>query len=99
MSFDQFLHQPRSPAFTGISLVTTVAVESTIVWIGTAVPGKGTNAIGGFVLGAFLVLIGSIINAVAGSVAHMRHEFWGGRIAALGTASWFVTMTVFLFLW
>ena len=99
MSLDKLLHQPRIPVFIGISLFTTVAVETTILWIAFNIPGAGTKAIGGFVLGAFLLVVGGIINTVAGSVAHMRGEFWGGRIAALGTTAWFVTIIVLLYLW
>lgn len=99
MSFDKLLHQPRVPVFTGISLVTTVAVETLILWIAVQIPGTGTNAIGGFVFLAFLLVAGGLINAVVGTAAHWRGEFWGGRIAGLGTTAWFVTLVVLLYLW
>lgn len=97
MPLEMLLHQPRIPVFTGISLLTSAAVESVLLWIGAAVPGQGTNAIGAFVLGAFLVLVGGAINTVTGWIAHRRREYWGGRIASIGTAAWFATILVFLF--
>jgi hypothetical protein len=86
----------RTSAFTGLSLFTTVAVETAILLIADALPGSCTNGIGGVLLGAFLIAVGAVMNTVAGTIAHIRREYWGGRIAASGTAAWFATIVVLL---
>ena len=97
MSLSRLFNQERVPVFTGISLCTSAAVETFIVRLATAPAGSGTNGIGGVVAGGFLVVAGAVINVVAGTIANWRHEYWGGRIAACGTAAWFVTIAVLLF--
>jgi hypothetical protein len=94
---DRLWHQERAPGFTGISLFTTVGVEISILLIAEALPGSGTNGLGGIALGVFLILVGSVVNAVAGIGAHWRREYWGGRIAGIGAAAWFATILVLLF--
>jgi hypothetical protein len=46
----------------------------------------------GFFAGLVLV-IGTLTNIVAGCLAYKRHEFLGGRIAALGITVWLLTIT------
>ena len=90
---DNFLEQERTPVFTAIAAGTTVLAWVIIVmnllhkardWGGLAQ---------GFLL-LFILVAGSLFNAIIGAIAASRGEYCGGRVAALGIAFWFLTVGV-----
>ena len=90
---DNFLEQETTPVFTAIAVGATVLGWVLIVinllhkardWGGLAE---------GFAL-LFILVVGSLFNAVIGAIASSRGEYCGGRVAALGIVVWFLTVGV-----
>ena len=92
MSLEKFLKQERLPVCTRISLFTTVAVEMFLLFAGWSLPGAGFGRLGIVLSAGLVVVVGLIANTVAGSIAHERGEYWGGRIATSGIAVWLATI-------
>lgn len=89
--FQKILEQERNPVFTAISVLTTF-----LVWIAVIVLTlhdlNGFAALVQFPLTVIVLLIGFVINGVAGLIASSRGEYLGGQIASLGIILWFVTL-------
>jgi len=81
----------RNSAWTNISLATTVAVEIFVLMAADSLSGAGFGAIGIGLSTGVLIIVGIIVNTIAGCRAHERGESWGGRIAALGIFLWIAT--------
>jgi len=43
----------------------------------------------------FILVVGSLFNAIVGGIAASRGEYCGGRVAAFGIGLWFLTFAVF----
>src|SRR5450759_2508625 len=83
--------QERNPVWTNISLSTTVAVEILVLIAANSLSQARFGAIGIVLSTGLLIIVGILINTIAGYRAHERGELWGGRIAALGILVWIVT--------
>src|SRR6478752_10612845 len=88
----KIFEQERFPAWTAVSFLTTVAVETVVILASDSLSGASFGAIGIVFFTGLLVMIGIAINVIAGCIAHKRSELWGGRIAAFGTALWIATI-------
>jgi hypothetical protein len=63
------------------------------------VPGLGPKdwgALAAFDLTGLVLMAGLLVNVCAGFIATARGEYWGGRIASMGIALWFVTVVVLI---
>jgi hypothetical protein len=97
MSLHKLLHQARFPLWTVISVLITVLVETVIVTMANPVvdqsaPLGWVAPFGAVLITDLMVVLGFLINLVAGCVAIKRKEFWGGRIAVLGVVVWIATV-------
>jgi hypothetical protein len=90
----KYFDQERNPVCTGISLVTTVAIEVVLFFAADALPHAGFGAIGVYLLAALAVIVGVVTNLVLGSIAVRRGEYRGGHIAEAGIFVWLVTILV-----
>jgi hypothetical protein len=93
MPLHKFLDQEPAPVFTAIAVVTSAVVWTVLVAVPALGP-KDWGALAAFVLTRFVLIAGLLINVCGGLIATARGEYWGGRIAAMGIALWFVTVAV-----
>lgn len=81
------------PLFTILSVLTAAAVEGLILLIAVSLRGVGLAG-GAALFGGPVVLIGVLLNGVAGYAASQRGECWGGDVATIGIGVWAVTIVV-----
>ena len=93
MGLNKLMDQEQTPVCTGISLLTTVAVEALIF---VAAGSEGFGGMFLFYLAVAAVVIGGAVNMMVGFFGYQRHEYWCGRIAAAGVAVWLVTVSILL---
>jgi hypothetical protein len=91
MFFQRIIDQERNPAFTGVSIVTTIFVSLALIIINTH-HYREWGGIARFPFTVFSLACGLLINFVCGIMAFERNEYWGGRIALIGAALWFVVL-------
>jgi hypothetical protein len=87
MALQKIIDQEQTPTFTAISLVTTIVVAVALIFIDTK-----HFAIARILLIPFSLALGTLINFFCGVMAFNRNEYWGGRIALIGTALWFLEL-------
>jgi uncharacterized delta-60 repeat protein len=92
MSLSKFLDQESTPVCTGLACLVAVGVEAVIFFASASLPNAGFGAIGIFYLTGLLVLVAVIVNMLLGYFAHIRREYWGGRIALSGIVLWLLTI-------
>ena len=93
MPLHKFLDQEPAPVFTAVAILTTFVVWAVLI----VVPGLGPKdwgALAALDLTDLVLMAGLLLNVWAGFIATARGEYWGGRIAAMGIALWFVTVAV-----
>jgi hypothetical protein len=95
MPLHKFLDQEPAPVFTAIAVVTTAVVWAVLIAVPALGP-KDWGALAALVLTCFVLIAGLLVNVCAGLIATARGEYWGGRIAAMGIALWFVTVAVLI---
>jgi hypothetical protein len=93
--FKRILEQERTPLFTAISLLATVLMLAVII-VAPFLKYRDWGGIAAFALPWFALQAGFVVNCIAGVVAHVRGEYWGGRIAAIGMALLLFTELGFL---
>jgi hypothetical protein len=91
---DGFLEQEKTPVFTSIATVTAVIGWVIIVMDLLHTPRDWGGLAQGFLL-LFILVVGSLFNAIIGGIAASRGEYCGGRVAVLGIGLWFLTFSVF----
>jgi hypothetical protein len=94
---DKFLEQERSPAFTAISVFTSVLVWL-VLMADLCARTDGWGVLAQFYGLILVFLLGLLIKSVVGAIAASRGEYCGGRIAAIGVALWFLTVLIFFLL-
>jgi uncharacterized delta-60 repeat protein len=79
----KLLHQERFPWFSTLSIVTTLTVSAVVI-AACSSNHNGFEGLGIALLAFFAMALGLVLNMIWGLVAHLRHEYCGGRIAAAG---------------
>lgn len=95
MVFKRILEQERTPLFTAISLLATVLMLAVII-VAPFLKYRDWGGIVALALPWLALQAGLIVNGIAGLVAHVRGEYWGGRIAAIGMVLLLITEFGFL---
>lgn len=88
---DRLLHQKRFPWFTMLSILTTAQALAAVI-AALSSSHSGFEGLGAAVLALIALAAGLVLNMIWGLLAYVRHEYRGGRIAAVGIVLPFATV-------
>jgi hypothetical protein len=89
--FDRFLEQERTPVCTVATLLTTAAGWVILILDLLHGPRDWGALAQVFVIG-FVLVVGSLMNAVLGGIGWRRGEYGCGTLAMCGIGVWFATV-------